>query len=357
MTNQTITFPSLPLEESKNATTEQHRRKGVCMAGWQVISWHHLQVVGSLLRGSPAYATKSLLGCKGWLMIQRFFKPKAELEVRTRETCLPGVSLPVEVVVCLQEQLKPREVRLELVGEESYYVQETQAGPKGQTHIQTVQRVNAFTRVPYTVLEQPSLTPGVEASREVTIQIPIDAPPSCRGKVVDVHWTLKAVLDVPGRRDQVRELPLQVMRSPFSARQDNEARIGLPAAKSLDDCSLTLDVPRMVAAKGVVSGRLQLKAQRKFQVRGIRVELVRQEDAGAEQADDVVAHQDLSGSVSFNATESPSFAFSLPLPSVVAPTMVSPHSSLRWQVRAVLDRRMRSDFNIEQDVFIYNAPE
>ena len=290
-------------------------------------------------------------------MVQRFFKPKAELELHTSEVCLPGAPLPVEVVVCLQEQLKPREVRLELVGEETYYVQQVQAGPKGQTHTQIVQRVNAFTRVPYTVLEQPSLTPGVEASREVKLQIPIDAPPSCRGKVVDVHWTLKAVLDVPGRRDQVQEVSVQVMRTPLSAEMGKEAKTGLPAEKSFEDCILSLEVPRLMVAKGAVSGRLQVKAQRAFQVRGIRVELVRLEDAGAKKADDVVAHQDLSGSVSLNASESPSFAFSLPLPSVVAPTMVSPHSSLRWQVRAVLDRRLRTDFNVEYDVFIYNAAE
>lgn len=48
------------------------------------------------------------------------FKP--ELEIRTNEVCVAGTSLPVEVNVCLQEQITPLELRLELVGMETYYV-------------------------------------------------------------------------------------------------------------------------------------------------------------------------------------------------------------------------------------------
>lgn len=285
------------------------------------------------------------------------FKSKAELEVHTSETCLPGASLPVEIVVCLQEELKPRQVRLELVGQETYYEHQTYPGTKGRPETRTVRKVNTFASIPHVALEQPSLVPGVEASREVSIQIPFDAPPSCRGEVVDVRWILKATLDVPGRLDQVREVPLQVMRTaPINGRPDGAGK-SLPAQKSFDDCTLELEVPGLLSAKETVRGRLLVKALRAFQVRGIRVEVVRLEDAGAQNAENVTARQDLSGSLSLNPMESPSFAFSMPLPETVAPTMASPHSSLRWQVRAVLDRRLRTDFNVQQDVFIYNATE
>jgi len=292
-------------------------------------------------------------------VLPRFlFKPKSQLQLHTAETCLPGASLPVEVSVCLQEQLKPREVRLELVGQETYYVQETHYGPKGQVQTRTVRKVNAFAKVTHVVLEQPSLTPGVEASREVSLQVPFDAPPSCQGEVVDVRWTLKAILDAPGRRDQVQEVPLQVLRAaPAEVDPGKEGKAWLPVEKSFEDCALTIEVPAVLGARGTVSGRLLLKTNRPFQARGIRAELVRLEDAGARRSEEVLVHQNLSGPISLNPYEAPSFAFSLPLPQVVAPTMASPHSSLRWQVRAVLDRRLRTDFSIWQDVFIHNAPE
>jgi hypothetical protein len=287
------------------------------------------------------------------------FKPKAELEVQTKETCLPGATLPVRVTVCLQEQVKLRQLRLELVGQETYYVQETTTDYKGRRETDTVQRVDTFARVSRVVMEQPSLlTPGVEAGREVSLQVPLDAPPTCQGKVVDVCWRLRAILDIPGRPDQMREMPLQVVSvAPTQAAWYKEGKALLQAEKSFEDCALTLEVPAVLAAREVVRGRLLVRAKRHFEVRGVRVELARLEDAGARRAYYAVAHQDLSGPISLNPTDSPTFDFSLPLPQDVAPTMVLPHSSLLWHVRAVLDRRLRGDFNIQQDVFVYNAPE
>jgi len=287
------------------------------------------------------------------------FKPKAELEVSTTETCLTGATLPVRVAVRLQEQVKLRQLRLELVGQETYYVEVITIDDKGRRETNTVQRVDTFAKVSHVVIEQPSLlTPGVEAGREVSLQVPFDAPPTCQGKVVDVRWRLRAILDIPGHPDRVREIPLQVVRmAPAQVVGDKDTNASLQAEKSYEDCALTLEVPAAVAAHDVVRGRLLLKAKRPFQVRGIRVELALVENAGARQAFDVVARQSLSGPISLNITDSPTFSFSLPLPQGIAPSMVSPHSSLRWQVRAVLDRRLRGDFNIEQDVFIYNAPE
>jgi len=277
-----------------------------------------------------------------------FLEPKADIEIRTGEDYLmSGATITIEVAVCPQKQLNPREVRLELVGTDTYYVVKPsgELGAKGK-------KTSVFTRVSYTIKEQHFFPPGVTTIRKFNIQVPVDVPPSSYGKGVDVRWTLKAILDLPRRLNIVKEIPVQVKSIPI--------RIGkpmsdLPQEKSYRDCGLSLEVPYTTVSKGTVSGNLRVKALRKFQVRGIRIELRQIENVvGEEEVNDVFAQLELSGPVSFNTSNSPSFAFSLQLPPDAPPTTVTPHSSLRWQLRAMLDRRMRRDISIERDVIIYS---
>lgn len=213
-----------------------------------------------------------------------------------------------------------------------------------------------FTKVPYTVMKQPSLYHGVMSNYKVEIQIPVDAPPSCRGKVVDVYWILKAVLDAKKHfywTVKEAEVPIQVKSTPNSSRG---AMADLPEEKNFKDCDLSLEVPDITVSRGAVSGSFRVKALREFQVRGIMIELRQIENIGSGNVvNNVIAQQELSGSVSFNTTNSSPFTFSLPLPADALPTTVTPHSSLRWQVRAFLDRKMRKDISIERDVIIYTG--
>ncbi|MFC1924817.1 hypothetical protein ACFLXA_05605 [Chloroflexota bacterium] len=280
------------------------------------------------------------------MMVTSFLEPKADVEIHTGEAyLLTGATVQVEVAVCPQEQLNPRELRLELVGTETYYVEMLQ----GKRSVQ-VKKAGEFTRVSYNIKDQPSFPPGVTTTRKFNIQVPIDAPPSSYGKEVNVCWTLKAILDLPKRVNLVKEITVQVMSIPIRTKK---AMTDLPQEKSYKDCILGLEVPNTTVSKGAISGSLQVKALRKFQFRGIRVELRQIENVtGRVEVNNVVAQQDLSGPISLNVTDSPSFPFSLPLPANAPSTTVTPHSSLRWQLRAVLDRKMRRDIDVERDVII-----
>lgn len=283
-------------------------------------------------------------------MVTNFLEPKADIEIHTGEAyMLTGTTVPVEVAVCPREQLNPREVRVELAGAETYYV----AVAEGR-HAVLVKKSTVFTRTSFTIKDQPSFPPGVTTSRKLNIQIPVDATPSSYGKEVYVCWTLKAILDLPRRPNLVKEIPVQVMNTPI---RNVKAMADLPQEQSYKDCILSLEVPFTTASKGAVSGSLKLKALRKFQVRGIRIELRQIENvSGGVDVNDVIAQQDLSGPISINANDSPSFDFTLPIPPDAPPTAVTPHSRLRWQLRATLDRRMQRDIGIKQDVIIYSVP-
>jgi hypothetical protein len=278
-------------------------------------------------------------------------KPKGKLTLRAPDNCLPGQLIPIEIWVSAEEEIKPREVRVELAGEETYYVTETHHGPKGQIQTHTVKKNAVFSGTVKTVAEQPLISPGTEQKWNITLQIPPDAPCTSRGKLVDIRWTLKAVLDVPNRADLSQEKLLQVFCQPAGIGDTSV----LLAEKMFNEVTLLLNAPTAVAAGATVKGQLTLQIKDKLNIRSIRVELVRLEEAGTNRGDEVIAKTQIESGDSFNQNESRSFEFSLSIPAGAAPTVNCTHSNLHWKIRAVLDRKMKSDFSVEQELVVYNA--
>ena len=129
----------------------------------------------------------------------------------------------------------------------------------------------------------------------------------------------------------------------------------LPAEKIFGEVTLILKAPPVASAGDTLKGQLTLQIKEKLSIRSIRVELVQVEEAGARKADEVISTTQISGAASFNQNESPSFEFSLDIPAEAPPTVICRHSNLRWKVRAVIDRKMKTDFNVEQELLVYNA--
>jgi hypothetical protein len=164
---------------------------------------------------------------------------------------------------------------------------------------------------------------------------------------------LKVVLDVPNQPDQSQEMPLYVLGRPPQTKNVNI----LPAEKIFDPVRLNLEVSPIASPGETLIGRLTLQIKDKLSIQGIRVELVQLEDAGSRKSEEVLVKTEISGSASFNQSEAPSFDFSLKIPPDASPTASSLHSSLRWMVKAVVARRMKTDFNVEQGVIFFNASE
>jgi hypothetical protein len=287
-------------------------------------------------------------------MVFKFIsKPKANISIESQSKSLPGALLPVEIRISAQEEIKARELRAELVGEETYYTKETHRDSKGHIQTRIVQRTDAIARITQTVADQPTLMQGMEQKWNISLQIPSEAPPTCSGKVVNIKWKLKVVLDVPNQPDQSQEMPLFVLsRAP----QTTNVKI-FPAEKIFDSVRVNLEVSPIASPGETLIGRLNLQMKDKLSIQGIRVELVQLEDAGDRKADEVLLKTEILGSTSFNPSEAPSFNFSLKIPADAPSTATSVHSSLRWMVKAVVARRMKSDFNVEQGVIVFNASE
>jgi hypothetical protein len=282
--------------------------------------------------------------------LDSLFKPKGKLMLQSQDNALPGDIVPFDIRVIAEEEIEAREIRAEMVGEEAYYVTETHRDSKGHVHTRTVERTNTFTGMVQTIAGQPALHNGTDQKWNSSMQLPQDAPPTSRGKVVNIRWTFKAVLDVPKKGDLSQEKPLNV----FSHSRSSEISIA-PAQKSFGEVTLSLLVPPAAVASYPLKGQLTLNVKENLNIRGIRAELVQVEEAGTRNSDDVISKSQVSGDRSLSAGESLTFEFSLDIPASAPPTSICARSRLGWKVRAVLDRKMKTDFSVEQEVAVYNA--
>jgi hypothetical protein len=285
-------------------------------------------------------------------MVFKFLsKPEAEIHIQSQNKGLPGTLLPVELRLIAQEAINARELRVELVGDETYYVKETHRDSKGRVETHVVKRTETIAKIAQTAAVQPVFTRGDEQKWNISLQLPSDAPPTCAGKLVNIQWKLGAVLDVPNRPDQSKEMPFFIL---CPAPRVNDRSL-LPLEPDFNDFTLKLELPPAASPGETLVGRLTLQMKNKLNVQGIRVELIQVEDAGARKADDVILKSEISGSVAFSPSESPTFEFSLNIPPEAPPTALARHSSLRWKVKTVIARRMQTDFNVERELLLFNA--
>ena len=279
------------------------------------------------------------------------FKPKGSIVMQAPDHSLQGQQISLDIIVTPEEDLKPREVRVELLGEEIYYKTEYHTDSHGHRKLHTVKRDEPFDSIIHVLAEQPDLLKGTEQKWACLLQLPADAPCTCRGKLVDIRWTLKSIVDVPNRADLSQEKSFMVLYQP----QQVSDSPSVPVEKSFGEVTLLLATPIVAGSGSTIKGRLSLQMKEKLGIRSIRIELVQTEVAGTKTSEEVLAKVQVSGESTFTQYEAPSFDFSLDIPAQIPPTAVCTHSSLRWKVRAVLDRKMKTDFNVEQEISIYNA--
>lgn len=280
--------------------------------------------------------------------LDSLFKPKVKLMLQSQDNVLPGDTIPFDVRVIAEEEILLREIRAELVGEETYYEYESRWDSRRAYHSGNVKKTNTFASLVQVIAEQPSLHNGTDQKWSSSLQLPPDAPPTSQGKIVNIRWTFKAVLDVPNKRDLSQEKPLNV----FSHSRSSEISIR-PAEKSFGEVTLALLVPLVAVVGHPLNGQLTLNVKENLGIRSIRMELRKVEQAGGSKyADEVISKTQVSGEHSFSAGESPTFEFSLDIPASAPPASICENSRLWWKVRAVMDRRMKIDISAEQEVAV-----
>ena len=206
-----------------------------------------------------------------------------------------------------------------------------------------------------TFLEDQTVRNGVPYSADLRVAVPRDALPTLRGELVQkiepgIAWAVRVDLNVARARDIKESQEVTVVPTPAPR---NERPVPTVAESTRGGCPLTLELSRSEARSGDrVDGTLRAVPQGDVTASEARVELVREEKFGNTAKNQVVDQVTFERDLSLQSGEEREWSFSLEVGRVAMPSLKTEKSSVRWLVRAVLDRSLRTDPKVEQDIAV-----
>jgi hypothetical protein len=196
---------------------------------------------------------------------------------------------------------------------------------------------------------------GSSAEHTVELRVPEDAPASANGQITEVRWKAHAGLGRSGF-DVEAEAPVRVLSPPEAHAVWAERA---PAVDSHGDCELGFRLEqRSFGPADTIAGALTVRPLQECEIGELRVELVRREevprDAGHEEEaieERVVVASDLA----FPPGGAREFPFRVSVPGEPVPCLRTEQSTVRWLLRGVGSRRMRSDYNVTQELNVHSV--
>ena len=204
-----------------------------------------------------------------------------------------------------------------------------------------------------TFLEDQTVRNGVPYSADLRVAVPRDALPTLRGELVQkiepgIAWAVKIDMDVARARDihESQEITVAPAPAPRGSRP-----VSTVTESTRGGCSLTLELSQSEARSGDrVDGTLRAEPQGDVTASEARVELVREEKFGNTAKNQVVDQVTFERDLSLQSGDEREWSFSLEVGRVAMPSLKTEKSSVRWLVRAVLDRSLRTDPKVEQEI-------
>lgn len=235
------------------------------------------------------------------------------------------------------------------------------------------QRPGGPTYLEHVFARDVSLEPGVPQRYSARLTLPVQAAPTVKGKHARITWELAASVSTRGDwmprgegwlsnlargRGAQYSQELVVFAYPRGTTLDGELLPAEPeATRSYRNVNLNMTLETgQVANGGAVAGNLSVTPQASFQARELRVELTRWERSGSKQARIVESQQVLQRPAVLVAGERTDWAFHLPVPDRLMPSVLARHTFVGWQVKGVIVRALRPDLAVSQPVMVYTSP-
>ena len=241
------------------------------------------------------------------------------------------------------------------------------AGRRGRS------RAGPLDPIDHVFVEDTPLEGGSVYKYTAQLRLPVPASPTVKGRYAQITWRLSAsVLADSGRvvggegllghrargRAGESSQELVVFTHPDPAYIGGERLPDKPsAARRFRNLSLDLSLDTGLAVNGgVFAGAFSVESRAALKARELRVELIRWERSGSKQARMVESRQVLQRPALLSAGERTDWAFRLPVPDRLMPSVLAQHTFVGWQVRAVVDRALRPNFTVAQLVQVYTSP-
>ena len=278
-----------------------------------------------------------------------FRRPDVDVQISVNKSDLhAGDELDARVALLPKGDFRVRHGRVELVCIETW-VQRVDSQYGSSYHRKT----NALSRAGETFVEDQAVRNGVPYPADLKVTLPQDALPTISGAMVQkiqpgITWAVTVDLDVARARDIKESQEITVVATP-TPRGDRP--VPTVTESSRGGCPLTLELSQSEARSGDrVDGSLRAEPQGDVTASEARVELVREEKFGNTAKNQVVDAVTFERDLSLQSGDEREWSFSLDVGQVTMPSLKTEKSSVRWLVRGVLDRSLRTDPKVEQEI-------
>ena len=276
-------------------------------------------------------------------------RPDVDVQISVNKSSFnAGDKIDADVRLLPKSDFRVRSGRVEFVCIETWVQRvDSQYGPSYH------RKTEVLSSEGETFMEDQTVRNGVPYSADLKATVPRDALPTLRGELVQkiepgIAWQVKVDLDVARARDIKESQEVTVVATPAP-------RGGPPAPTVAEStrggCPLTLELSRSEAQSGDrIDGTLRAEPHGDVTASEARVELVREEKFGNTAKNQVVDQVTLERDPSLQSGNTREWSFTLDVGQVAVPSLKTEKSSVRWLVRGVLDRSLRTDPKVEQDI-------
>ncbi len=288
-------------------------------------------------------------------MLSIFLRPKADLRVEMdKVSAAPGEEVAARVTLSSDADFEIRGGTVALVCVETYIQKMS-----NQYGVSYQKQTNILSSQEESFSGSGAIRQGAQYSTEVAFQLPPDALPTLHGTVVQkiepgITWHVSASMDVVKARNlsTSREIAVPAQSPPAT-----------PPSPSIAEAQhnqgvLTLRLNSAQARSGdTLEGRFSARMTSEESVQEIRVDLVRVEKFGNEENEHPIDSVTLSPAATLkpdvDSQDALDWGFQLNMGSVELPSLKTEKSSVRWLVKGVLSRPLRTDLRVEQELTTY----
>ncbi len=284
-------------------------------------------------------------------MLSRFRRPEADLQIDIdKQELQPGDELEARVTLAPKADFQIREGIVSLICKE-IYVQKISNQYGTSYHKKT----EILSRMDESFSGTGVIRKGASYSSKLRLVVPPDALPTLRGVAVQriqpgISWEVEASMDVANARDIARSQEVTVVKPPAPIVSPPRPIV---AEYKHRQCVLTLSLSASDARSGdILEGSLRAEMLQEVTVQEVRCDLIRVEKFGNDAKDHPVDSVSLEREGTLAADRTLEWRFRLDVGQVGLTSLKTEKSSVRWLVKGILSRAMRTDLRIEQEISV-----
>lgn len=238
-----------------------------------------------------------------------------------------------------------------------YRVRRRSSSRQGGDSVQTEREHTRLVDLEAPFLDKTVLIPGQAAEYGFTLQLPQGAPPTYRGDILRLRWSVYARLDLDRALDSTAEEELTVYQPPEGPypqpRYDSDV-------ERHSECEISLSLDGTSYRTGdQVGGTLRVEPRESFKAQEIRLELERVEYVPRHEGNTRsgrMAGIQLAPETELAQGTPLDLPFRLDVPPDLCPSTFTQHAAVYWELVAVVARSWRGDLHLRKGVHVHTLP-